>query len=78
MTVKMADLNANEKFFDLSTGLPTHPRTLQSGDLMLYGSRTLVLVYRTFATTYSYTRLGRWVDTLITDHHLALRLVQDA
>jgi len=61
ITVEMADLNANEKFFDLLTSLPTRPgtpRTIQSGDLMLYGARTVVLFYRTFATTYSYTRLG--------------------
>lgn len=62
ITVKMTELNGNEKFFDLPTSLPTrasNPGTIQSGDLMLYGSRTLVLFYRTFPTSYSYTRLGR-------------------
>ena len=45
MTVKMVDLNGNEKYFDLSSNLPTNasnPRTIQSGDLMMYGSNTLV------------------------------------
>jgi hypothetical protein len=66
MTVKMSDLNGNEKYFDLSSNLPTNasnPRMIQSGDLMIYGSNTLVLFYKTFATSYSYTRLGRINDT---------------
>jgi hypothetical protein len=65
MTVKMSDLNGNEKYFDLSSNLPTNasnPRMIQSGDLMIYGSNTLVLFYKTFATSYSYTRLGRIND----------------
>jgi hypothetical protein len=62
MTVDMVDLNGNEKYFDLPGNLPTNAstrRTIQSGDLMIYGSNTLVLFYKTFATSYSYTRLGR-------------------
>jgi hypothetical protein len=62
MTIKMTELNGNEKFFDLPNTLPTNasnPETIQSGDLMLYGSNTLVLFYKTFSTSYSYTRIGR-------------------
>ena len=65
MTVKMVDLNGNEKYFDLSGDLPTNasnPRTIQAGDLMMYGSNTLVLFYKTFPTSYSYTKLGRIND----------------
>lgn len=61
MTVNMMELNGNEKYFDLSRGLPanaSNPGTIQTGDLMLYGSTTLVLFYKTFSTSYSYTRLG--------------------
>ena len=65
MTVNMVDLNGNEKYFDLPGNLPTNasnPRTIESGDLMMYGSNTLVLFYKAFATSYSYTRLGRIND----------------
>ena len=66
MTIKMSELNGNEKYFDLSVNLPTNasnPGKIQSGDLMIYGSNTLVLFYKTFSTSYSYTRLGRINDT---------------
>ena len=62
MTIKMSELNGNEKYFDLSVDLPTNtsnPGKIQGGDLMIYGSNTLVLFYNTFSTSYSYTRLGR-------------------
>jgi hypothetical protein len=58
----MTEMNGNEKYHDLSTRLPTDaisPRTIENGDLMLYGDTTLVLFYKKFETTYSYTRLGR-------------------
>ena len=62
MTVAMSELNGNEKLYNFPTGLPTNasnPGTIQTGDLMLYGSTTLVLFYKSFPTPYSYTRLGR-------------------
>ena len=62
LTVKMKELNNNEKFFKLSKALPSNdsnPGTINSGDLMLWGSNTLVVFYKTFATSYSYTRLGK-------------------
>ena len=65
MTVTMAELNRNEKYVDLTKDLPTNasnPGTIQTGDLMLYGSNTLVLFYKTFSTSYSYTKLGRIDD----------------
>ncbi len=62
MTINMTDLNANEKFFDLANALPinaSNPGTIQNGDLLMYGSNTLVLFYKTFSTSYRYTPLGR-------------------
>lgn len=66
LTLNMRELNGNEKYVDLSANLPSkasNPGTIQNGDLMLYGAKTLVLFYKTFATTYSYTKLGRIHDT---------------
>jgi hypothetical protein len=65
LTIQMIELNGNEKYVDLSGNLParaSNPGTIQAGDLMLYGSRTLVLFYKTFSTPYNYTRIGRIDD----------------
>jgi hypothetical protein len=62
LTMEMTELNGNEKYFDLPTKLPVaaaKPGTIQAGDLMLWQSNTLVLFYKSFRTSYSYTRIGR-------------------
>ena len=66
MTINMQELNGNEKYFDLPNSLPanaSNPGTIQTGDLMLYGSNTLVLFYKSFSTSYNYSELGRIEDT---------------
>jgi len=66
LTMNMIELNSNEKYYDLPNSLPTNssnPGTIKNGDLMLYGSKTLVLFYKTFSTSYSYTKLGSIDDT---------------
>jgi hypothetical protein len=66
MTISMSDLNANEKYFDLPANLPanaSNPGTIRVGDLMLYGSNTLVLFYKSFSTSYRYTPMERIDDT---------------
>ncbi|MGN6110526.1 MAG: cyclophilin-like fold protein [Kofleriaceae bacterium] len=65
LTLKMTDLNANEKYHHLSSHLPTNatkPGTIHAGEMMLYGSNSLVLFYKTFSTSYSYTRIGKVDD----------------
>lgn len=62
MTVDMTEMNGNEKYYNLSQNLPTNtfrPGTIHAGDLLLWGSSTVVLFYETFSSGYSYTRLGR-------------------
>jgi hypothetical protein len=62
LTLEMSELNGNEKYFHLPTDLPTNaanPGTIQAGDLMLWQSNSVVLFYKTFRTSYSYTKLGR-------------------
>lgn len=66
LSIDMPDLNNNEKHAELPKGLPANairPGTIRNGDLMLYGSRTLVVFYKSFDSTYSYTRLGRVDDS---------------
>ena len=65
LTLHMDELNNNEKFAQLPQSIPTNasvPVSIQSGDLMLYGSRTLVLFYKSFSTSYSYTKIGKIDD----------------
>ena len=66
LTLDMKDLNSNEKYFHFSQNLPinsSNPKTIQSGDLMIWNSNSLVLFYKTFSTNYSYTKLGYIEDT---------------
>lgn len=65
LTLDMEELNGNEKHGELPKALPTdanRPGTIRNGDLLLWGSRTVVVFYLTFDSPYSYTRLGRVDD----------------
>jgi hypothetical protein len=65
LTLDMEELNGNEKHARLPASLPetaSRPGTIRNGDLMLYGTDTLVVFYSTFNSVYAYTRLGRVDD----------------
>lgn len=66
LSIKMNDLNNNEKYYYLSNSLPTNdynPKTINKGDVMIYGGNCLVIFYKSFNTSYSYTKIGH-IDNL--------------
>lgn len=61
MTLNMEEMNGNEKYYFMDESLPTASEsigTIQNGDIMLYGADCLVLFFKTFDTSYTYTRIG--------------------
>jgi len=66
MELNMKELNGNEKYYYLDSSLPTNsysPKRINKGDIMLYGDNCLVIFYKTFDTSYSYTKIGH-IDNL--------------
>ncbi|MBR3199705.1 MAG: hypothetical protein IKG27_06920 [Bacilli bacterium] len=62
----MSELNGNEKYVYLDNELPTNPsniKKINAGDVMLYGNNCLVIFYKSFDTSYSYTKIGH-IDNL--------------
>ena len=62
----MSDLNDNEKYVYLDEAFKTNPTNVEyinSGDVMIYGNNCLVIFYKSFKTTYSYTKIGH-IDNL--------------
>lgn len=61
LTLNLHDLHSNEKYFHFSDALPSSPApidVLHVGDLMLWQDTSFVLFYKTFSTSYMYTKLG--------------------
>lgn len=61
LTLTATELNGNEKYADLPTSLVAHsirPKMIHAGDIMLYGTNILVVFYKTFRSSYSYTPIG--------------------
>ena len=61
ITLSMREHAGNEKYDALSDSLPTaafHTGIIRSGDIMLFGSKTLVLFYKNFSTSYRYSPIG--------------------
>ena len=66
LEVTMNELNANEKYVQLNKNLPSKDSRagiINAGDLMLWNSNTVVLFYETFSSGYSYTRLGKILNS---------------
>lgn len=64
--LNMNELNGNEKYIYLDKSLPTNSeniKRIKAGDVMLYGSNCLVIFYKSFNTSYSYTKIGH-IDNL--------------
>ena len=61
LDLQMSELNGNEKYAYLDFELKTNsykPNHINKGDVMLFGSNCLVLFYKSFDTSYSYTKIG--------------------
>ena len=66
LEVNMKTLSENEVYVYLDDKLPTNssnPKNITAGDVMLYGDDCLVIFYKTFNTSYSYTKIGH-IDNL--------------
>jgi len=62
----MTELNGNEKYVYMKDSLsidPYNPKHIEKGDVMLYGDNCFVLFYKSFDTSYSYTKIGH-IDNL--------------
>ena len=62
LEITMNELNGNEKYYRFNKNFPSADKkvsAISTGDLMLYSSSYLVLFYKNFSTSYSYTRLGK-------------------
>ncbi|MDD7664019.1 MAG: cyclophilin-like fold protein [Lachnospiraceae bacterium] len=66
LSCKMSELNGNEKYKYLSSELPTNKKKvkrIKAGDIMLYGSDCLVVFYKSYKTSYKYTKVGHIYNT---------------
>lgn len=66
LTIKMSELNGNEKYHYLEHSLPASEERvgkIEEGDVMLYGENCLVIFYQSFSTPYSYTKIGHIENT---------------
>ena len=57
----MNELNGNEKYVYMDNSLTansSNPKHIEKGDVMLYGNNCLVIFYKSFDTSYNYTKIG--------------------
>jgi len=65
LTLSMQEMNGNEKYGDLPQSLTQKtysPGEIHAGDILLWGADTLVIFYKSFPTSYSYTAIGHIDD----------------
>ena len=70
LNINMSELNGNEYYHYLSGSLPSKQENvgiINKGDIMLYGNDCIVLFYKTFNTSYSYTKIGHLDDVSALD-----------
>ncbi len=66
LELSMEELNGNEKYVYLDKSLVSNPvyyKRIEAGDVMLYGDDCLVIFYKSFDTSYKYTKIGH-IDNL--------------
>ena len=64
----MNELKDKEKYVYIDKSLTTNsynPKHIEKGDVMLFGDNCLVIFYKSFDTSYSYTKIGH-IDNLET------------
>ena len=62
----MKELNGNEKYVNLDYSFTTetyYPKHIEAGDIMLFGDNCVVVFYKSFDTTFGYTKIGH-VDNI--------------
>ena len=62
----MSELNGNEKYIYLDSSFPIDPYKpghIEQGDVMLFDNSCLVIFYKSFDTSYNYTKIGH-IDNL--------------
>lgn len=62
----MNELNGNEKYVYMKEKFTTNsynPKHIEKGDIMLYKDNCLVIFYKSFDTSYSYTKIAH-IDNL--------------
>ena len=81
LEVTMKTLSENEVYVYLDEKFPTNssnPKTINAGDVMLYGDNCLVIFYKTFNTSYSYTKIGHINDLpIINEDTVSVRIEKE-
>jgi hypothetical protein len=65
-TIKMTNLNGNEVYYNFDERFSTDSKSIgkiNTGDIYLYQSNCLVLFYKSFTTSYSYSEIGKLTNT---------------